>query len=109
MEQLFKLIYEEILKDDTYITENDVSYQKASKMITDKENAIMNILEKTVSHSFAFKLLNEYQLAQNTMLYAYEYRDFLFYFSAGLTIGLTADKENLEKFKELALKMRNSL
>lgn len=109
MEKIFKILYKDILKNDTYTTENDDDYHRRQDNLSHKETAIRNILEKSVSHSLACKMLEEYQIAQNSMLYQYEYRDFQFYFSAGLAIGLTATEKDLETFKELALKMRNSL
>jgi|GEM_PF-5781895 len=109
MEQIFKVLYQDILKNDTYTTENDDSYHHIQNTILLKQNALMNVLEKSVPHSLAYRMIEEYDLAQNKMLYQYEYRDFQFYFSAGLAVGLTATEKNLEKFRELALKIRNSL
>lgn len=109
MEKIFKVIYKDILKNDTYITENDDNYKHIQNKLTHKETAILHVLEKSVTHSLAFRMMEEYQMALNDMIYQYEFRDFQFYFSAGLAVGLTATEKDLEKFKELTLKIRNSL
>jgi len=95
MEKIFKILYKDILKNDTYTTENDDDYHRIQDNLSHKETAIRNILEKSVSHSLAYKMLEEYQIAQNSMLYQYKYRDFQYYFSAGLAIGLTATEKDL--------------
>lgn len=109
MKDTYQTIYEDILKRDTYTTENDDEYQHALHHLTMKEQAMINILERSVPHSLVWSIMEEYHLAQTDLLALYEYRDFQYYFSAGLVIGLTARENDLEKFKELALKMRNSL
>ena len=109
MKELFDLIYKEILTHDTYDVTNDDKYQRVQNNLTMIEETISNILYQSVPKQVAHQLREDYDMALNELLYLYEFRDFQFYFSAGLAIGLTVNDEDLESFKELALKIRNSL
>jgi hypothetical protein len=109
MKDTYQTIYEDILKKDTYTTENDDEYQQALHLITMKEQAMINILERSVPHSLASSTIEEYHLAQTELLAFYEYRDFKYYFSAGLAVGLTVNQKDHDKFIELTQKIRNSL
>lgn len=70
---------------------------------------MLNILERSVPHSLAYSMMEEYHLAQTELLALYEYRDFKYYFSAGLAVGLTVNQNDHDKFIELTQKIRNSL
>lgn len=109
MKDTYQTIYEDILKKDTYTTENDDEYQHALHHLTMKEKAIMNVLEKFLPHSLTYSIMEEYHLAQTELLAFYEYRDFKYYFSAGLAVGLTANQKDHDKLIELTQKIRNSL
>lgn len=109
MKDTYQTIYEDILKKDTYTTENDDEYQHALHHLMIKEQAMINILERSVPHSLASSTIEEYHLAQTELLALYEYRDFQYYFSAGLAVGLTVDQNDHDKFIELTQKIRNSL
>lgn len=109
MKDLFELIYKDILKHDNYDVTNNHEYHRVQDNLTAKEEAIENILYQSVPNHVAHQLREEYDKALNELIYLYEFRDFQFYFSAGLAIGLTVNHEDLESFKSLTKMIRNSL
>lgn len=109
MKDLFELIYKDILKHDKYDVTNNDEYQRIQDNLTEKEEAIENILYQSVPNHVAHQLREKYDEALNELLYLYEFRDFQFYFSAGLAIGLTVNNEDLESFKRLTKMIRDSL
>lgn len=110
MEELYKTIYKKIIEPDIYDTYNDEDYFNAYKKLSDVENEISNILKNNLNNTEIFEMMEKLQMAINDIQDLYEYRDFKYYFSAGLAIGLIAkDSNDKERFENLAKEIRNSL
>lgn len=109
MDKIVLDIYRKLISFDHYDTSHDLMYQKTAHELVETEKEIIRLLRKSLPKEEVKKLTDKYQNLQNQILFHEEYRDFLNFFTAGLSIGLMADKEKIHKYQELFDYLNNRL
>lgn len=109
MEELFKILYEDIINQHEYDISNDDNYHKLLEEQNVIYEQIKEILNKEISKKESVKLIDKLDLATEKIYDYLEYHEFKYFFVSGLAIGMSMNQTDLSSHKKVIDYIRNSL